>query len=78
MKSLFALPNVGVLVKKTIHRVKEGSSSQVSQTLNIPIKLQNCTIKESDPDIPDSVELIHLSTLTISMHIFNRLQLIMM
>ncbi|EDN59640.1 Ioc2p [Saccharomyces cerevisiae YJM789] len=60
MKSLFALPNVGVLVKKTIHRVKEGSSSQISQTLNIPIKLQNCTIKESDPDIPDSVELIHL------------------
>lgn len=60
MKSLFALPNVGVLVKKTIHRVKEDSSSQISQTLNIPIKLQNCTIKESDPNIPDSVELIHL------------------
>ncbi|CAI1575950.1 hypothetical protein SEUBUCD650_0L01580 [Saccharomyces eubayanus] len=59
-RSMFALPNVGVLVEKTMHRVKEDPSSQVSQTLNIPIKLQNCTIKEMDPKMPDSVELIHL------------------
>lgn len=51
-RSLLVLPNVGVVVEKTLARPEEIS-------LHVPVKLENCTVKYWD-EKTQVVELIHL------------------